>query len=401
MERFIVGTYELSGAALVTALTDAFNTHDTLYRVDTAQAYKNEADVVATLSQIASIENANANANAKHRRRDVEITSKIRKQTSAQGIYTRAKTITSASNGAIKCILLHHVMSPASWRGLERARDEGLVEHIGVSNYGLADLVRLMAYARTKPCANQIELHPFVPNILDSVEYCHAHNIEVQAHSILAKGRFFNTPQIRDIAQKLDKTPAQIMLRWAYQHGATLVVSAHAQTHIDEWTSVPHFVLSAHDMSTLDALSTHAPCRFYGMFGYHGDFSLFLEADGFFTHTELVSFARYAAKQLRIDEDAVTPTTVASAMSAAGNTVSEICLSVPLLRNKRLRCSTLAHLVAAQWADDGEDDGEDSCADINHQRRVALYNSLVKQLRAKVHAQRNATIRVRRVTQVD
>ena len=118
MDRFIVGTYESSGGALVDALTSAFGTYSSLRRIDTAQAYKNESDVVQILNSLttksppppppnviksrATSDDAIRSADSdNHQPMVFEITSKIRNQTGAQGIYTRAKAIASIGNGIV------------------------------------------------------------------------------------------------------------------------------------------------------------------------------------------------------------------------------------------------------------------------------------------------------------
>ena len=74
-----------------------------------------------------------------------------------------------------------------TWRALEACVDAGLTKAIGVSNYSTADLKHLLSFARIKPAANEVELHPYLTQ-RNVVEFCNAHGIHVTAYSSLGRG---------------------------------------------------------------------------------------------------------------------------------------------------------------------------------------------------------------------
>lgn len=356
MDRFIFGTYRLQGEALTLALKQAFN-ETAIKRVDTAQLYQNERAIADVCGSVP----------------DVRITTKVRKISSEDVTYAAIKKSLQRMGACPPhCVLLHRPMPPASWRALERAVDDGLVDQIGVSNHGVVDLKRLLSYARIKPAINQIELHPFVPDALETVRFCLEQGIEVQAHTVQARGKFFATDAIAEAAKRTGKTPSQVMMRWAYQHGAHLVVSTRNYDHLKQWTEVPTFALDKATMDRLNALATEMPHRFYAactpvpiedeeMASYHPD--------------ELEAFACTAAEQLRVDEQRLQ----------RGDTVSDHCMVLPSIKGHKT--SPMAERIAdALYPLDLERfDGDEKRAHCSQYQR---YKDLLRKLRHQVFEQR-------------
>jgi 2,5-diketo-D-gluconate reductase A len=106
----------------------------------------------------------------------------------------------------------------STWQTLEEFQRDGRARSIGVSNFQVAHLERLAAETDTVPAVNQIEAHPYCLN--DEVrEYDRAHGILTQAWSPIAKGQVLDDPVVTDVAQAVDRTPAQVVLRWHIQRG--------------------------------------------------------------------------------------------------------------------------------------------------------------------------------------
>jgi 2,5-diketo-D-gluconate reductase A len=106
----------------------------------------------------------------------------------------------------------------STWRTLEEFRQDGRARSIGVSNFQVEHLERLAAETETVPAVNQIELHPYLLNA-EVRAYDEAHGIATEAWSPIAQGEVLDDPVITAIAERLGRTPAQVVLRWHIQRG--------------------------------------------------------------------------------------------------------------------------------------------------------------------------------------
>jgi diketogulonate reductase-like aldo/keto reductase len=142
-----------------------------------------------------------------------------------------------------------------TWQALEKMYEEGRSRAIGVSNYMIHHLEELLDQASVVPAVNQIELHPYnYHSRLETVEFCRSKGILVEAYSPLTKGRKLKDPTLVDIAKTYGRTPAQILLRWCYQHGFVAIPKASNPDHLRENASIFDFSLSEADMEELDSL---------------------------------------------------------------------------------------------------------------------------------------------------
>jgi len=143
------------------------------------------------------------------------------------------------------------------WHEFELLRERGFARAIGVSNYRKERLARLLGTASRPPSVNQVHFSPlhFPAQIL---AYCVAHGVVVEAYSPLERGRGFGNPVIAEIAQRLERTEAQVMLRWAIQHNVVVIPKSARQDRIRENGQIFDFVLDPDDMSALDALGPDA-----------------------------------------------------------------------------------------------------------------------------------------------
>ncbi|KAG8928830.1 hypothetical protein FRC02_006405 [Tulasnella sp. 418] len=107
-----------------------------------------------------------------------------------------------------------------TWREMEKLVDEGKVKNIGVCNFSIGRLEKLLAHARIKPIVNQVEINYFFPQH-EMVDWCKAQNILVEAYSPLGSsrnvGRLLRHPTIVKIADETQHTPAQVLLSWLHQ----------------------------------------------------------------------------------------------------------------------------------------------------------------------------------------
>ena len=136
---------------------------------------------------------------------------------------------------------------------MERALERGLTRSIGVSNFAPEELDALLAAASVPPAVNQLQLSPFAYRRA-LVEACAQRGIAVEAYSPLTRGRDLADPAIARIAARLERTPAQVMLRWGLEHGfVVLPKSDHRERQIEN-AAIFDFALSADDLAELDAL---------------------------------------------------------------------------------------------------------------------------------------------------
>ncbi|WP_275956758.1 aldo/keto reductase [Polycladomyces abyssicola] len=141
-----------------------------------------------------------------------------------------------------------------TWKALEKIYRDGRARAIGVSNFQIHHLEDLMADAEIKPMVNQVEFHPYLTQ-KELREYCSQHAIQVEAWRPLMKGEVANVPEIRELAAKYGKTPAQIVLRWNLQHGVVTIPKSVSESRIRENADVFDFELSQEDMAKLDGLN--------------------------------------------------------------------------------------------------------------------------------------------------
>ena len=123
-----------------------------------------------------------------------------------------------------------------TWQAMERLVDEGKCKSIGLSDITLAKLKEIVAVARIKPAVVEVECHPYLPE-WELLEFCRQHGIVLLAFAPLGHGmepRITDDPVIRAIAQRVDKTPAQVALAWAVQRGAAFLTTSTNPAHIQE-----------------------------------------------------------------------------------------------------------------------------------------------------------------------
>jgi diketogulonate reductase-like aldo/keto reductase len=142
---------------------------------------------------------------------------------------------------------------PRQWRKLEALREQGLARDIGVSNFGVRELDALARRGDQVPAVNQVQFNPFEYRraLLDE---CERRGIAFEAYSPLARGSGPSDPAIAAIAERVGRTPAQVMLRWALQHGTVVIPKSSRRERIEANAQVFDFELDDEAMGDLDAL---------------------------------------------------------------------------------------------------------------------------------------------------
>ena len=140
-----------------------------------------------------------------------------------------------------------------TWQAMQEIYQSGRAKAIGVSNFMIHHLEDILADGQIVPAVNQVEFHPYLVQP-DLLKFCQSHQIQLEAWAPLVKGEILNEPVAQKLAEKYNKTPAQIALRWDLQHEVvTIPKSTHAK-RIAENADIFDFELSETDMKALDAL---------------------------------------------------------------------------------------------------------------------------------------------------
>ena len=141
----------------------------------------------------------------------------------------------------------------ARWRVLEEVYADGRARAIGVSNFQVAHLQRLLDEADVVPAVNQIEVQPYF--VQDELRAFHArHGIVTEAWSPLARGKVLADPVVARVAAHHGRSPAQVVLRWHLQRGDVVIPKASSRERIAENGALFDFALSDDDMAAITGL---------------------------------------------------------------------------------------------------------------------------------------------------
>ena len=141
----------------------------------------------------------------------------------------------------------------STWQTLEKFKRDGQAHSIGVSNFQIEHLERLAAETDTVPAVNQIEVHPYFTN--EAVrEYGQEHGIATEAWSPIAQGGVLEDSTITQIAERVGKTPAQVVLRWHIQRGDIVFPKSVTPSRLKENVELFDFELEQGDMDEISGL---------------------------------------------------------------------------------------------------------------------------------------------------
>jgi 2,5-diketo-D-gluconate reductase A len=237
------GVFKVPPAEATTIVGEAIKAG---YRaIDTAESYKNEEGVGAAIAAAAVP------------RDELFITTKVWNDKHAPD-KARAALVESLAKLQQKTVDLYLIHWPApgqgdiveTWKTLIAMRDEGMTTSIGVSNFTIADLTRIIDATGVVPCVNQIELHPSFQQ--GPLRAFHAeHGILTESWSPLGRGAGLSDPVIGGIAQKHGRTPAQIILRWHLDLGLIVIPKTVAPARMAENFAVFDFTLDDADRAAI------------------------------------------------------------------------------------------------------------------------------------------------------
>jgi len=142
-----------------------------------------------------------------------------------------------------------------TWAAMEKLVDEGLVKNIGISNFNSEQVDRVMAMAKIPPAINQFECHPFLSQ-QPLIAHCAKHGIKITAYSPLGSGKLALTePRCVAIADKYNKSAAQLFIRWQIQRGVVVIPKSVTPSRLAQNMDVFGFEISEEDMAAMDALN--------------------------------------------------------------------------------------------------------------------------------------------------
>jgi len=234
------GTWQVKGDDAVRATATALEAG---YRhVDTATVYGNEAQVGLAL------------ADSGLSRGDLFVTTKCPGDRAGRALATLRESIDKLGTEYVDLWLIHWPTEVAGelWGEMQEARETGLAREVGVSNFDVDLLDEVTAAAGVAPAVNQVEWSPLLHDA-DTLAAHRQRDVVLEGYSAL-RGGTLDHPVIVGVADRLGRTPAQVIIRWHLQHEIVVIPKSVNADRIRSNADVADFELTADDMAALDAL---------------------------------------------------------------------------------------------------------------------------------------------------
>lgn len=218
--------------------------------IDTATYYQNEHRVGEVIIK-SSIP-----------RDEIFLTTKV--WNSDQGYHSTIKAFENSleklQTNYLDLYLIHWPQSELTfetWKAMEELYEKGYIRAIGVCNFLIPHLKRLMENSRIKPMVNQFEFHPELvqPELL---RFCKDNQIQPEAWRPIMKGRVNEIELLQELAAKYQKSPVQIVLRWDIQKGVVTIPKSVTPERIISNADIFDFEISAEDIARIDTLNRNA-----------------------------------------------------------------------------------------------------------------------------------------------
>ena len=233
-----LGVYDMHAEEAVQAVCTALQTGYRL--IDTAAMYGNEKQIGEGIRRSGMP------------RKEIFVTTKVNNTDQGYDQTLRAfdESLKALGTDFIDLYLIHWPIKnkrAETWKAIEKIYSDGRVRAIGTGNYLLPFLKEMETYANITPAVNQIEFSPYL-YLKDELSYCQQKNICLQAYTPLLRGKKFDDPRLQLRAKKYDKTPAQIILRWAIEQGISTIPKSSNPERIRENFGIFDFALSEEDV---------------------------------------------------------------------------------------------------------------------------------------------------------
>ena len=243
------GTFMLNGQACTDAVATAIKSG---YRmIDTAQAYGNEKEVGAGIA-LSGVS-----------REDLFLVTKINFTSYENAEQAVSNSLENLQTEYVDLMLLHWPFANyyAAWRVLEKLYEAKKIRAIGVSNFEPDQLIDLIAYNKITPAVNQVETNLYCQRKTERT-WMDKKDVVHMAYAPLGQGNrneMFEEAEVVEIAQKYDKTPAQVLLRFLMQKNIAVIPRSTRPEHIKENIDLFGFELTSSEMMQLDALDKNEP----------------------------------------------------------------------------------------------------------------------------------------------
>ena len=254
------GTWNIQGETVTegvhTAL-DAGYTH-----VDTAEGYANEAEI--------------GDALAEYDREEVFLTSKVlAKNLNYDSVIESCRdSLENLGTDYLDLYLIHWPNPAISLRetldAMATLHDEGLVRNVGVSNFSAYQLSCAHHISDVPIAVNQVEFHPWFQRP-DLVEYCRETDTVIEAAAPLARSEVFEDEVVQELADTYDKSPAQIVLKWALERDIVALPKSSSPAHIRSNFELFDWELAKEDVTALDDRDRDAPVYDHPARDWSGD----------------------------------------------------------------------------------------------------------------------------------
>lgn len=238
-----LGTWQLRGDECASVVKQAMEVEYT--HIDTALMYENHREIAQGMSGFD--------------REKVFITSKLAvgelepSQVAAQA----ERILRELDTDYLDALLIHWPDSSVDMNRTFEAFSELFksekIRSAGVSNFTISHLERYKEWFGPVLCINQVEFHPYLVQS-ELLAYCEQHDIRVCSYSPIARKDVLEDAAVKEIAERRECTPAQVVLRWHLQHGLIAIPKASSREHLAENLASIEVRLSREDVERIDQL---------------------------------------------------------------------------------------------------------------------------------------------------
>jgi len=247
MPRIGFGTWNIAdGKDVEEAVSEALKVGYRL--IDTASIYHNERGVGEAIRK------------SKIPREEIYVTTKLWLSDFMRPEAAFQDSLNKLGLDYVDLYLVHWpvpLMSSKIWGAMVKIYGAGKARAIGVSNYSVKQIKRILEHYPVLPVVNQIKFNPFYYDA-EILEFCQANDIVVEAYSPLTHGKNLDDDIIVGISKRYGKSPAQLLIRWALQKGTVVIPKSSNPERIKSNFEVFDFEISKSDMLVLDGLSSKA-----------------------------------------------------------------------------------------------------------------------------------------------